>query len=355
MILEPSPSAGEPTGRTDLRTIPFAPDLVDGARNAVRTCIRAREGERVVVITDRESQEIGACLLSELDAVGARGEAFVVEDYTPRPISDMPWPILAAVADSAATLYAVKPWPGEVPSRAQVINLATERKIRYGHMVGITPEIMRQGMRADFDRINRLSLRLRARLQQARHLHVTTPAGTDLEVEHDPRAYRWIKTSGLISRDAWGNLPGGEIFTHPHRVSGVWVADGPIGDYFSPKYGDLVETPVVVEIAANRIVKATCVRQEIADELWQYCHSTPNADRIGEVAVGTNLAVSSFTGNLLQDEKIPGFHIAFGEPCGCLTGADWTCRAHVDLLARDCNIWVDGEPIMRGGQFLEAR
>lgn len=338
--------------KTDLRAVPFPEEFREGARNAIRTCLRVRGGERAVVITDRDTLEIGAALVSELDAVEAKCFDFVVEDYVPRPIQDMPFEILKAVSESAATVYAVNPRPGEVPSRAQVINLATIKKVRYGHMVGITGEIMTSGMRTDFDRINRLSLGLRRILQHSRIVRVKTPAGTDLEIEHDPKLFRWIKTSGLISRDAWGNLPGGEIFTAPKRVNGIWVADGPIGDYFSQKYGDLVATPVACEIEQNFLRNVTCPNEQIAKEFWEYTHATANADRVGEVAVGTNLGVTSFTGNLLQDEKIPGFHIAFGEPSGALTGANWSSRAHVDLLARKCSIWADGMAIMIDGEFI---
>ncbi|MBM3266751.1 MAG: aminopeptidase [Candidatus Sericytochromatia bacterium] len=338
--------------KTRLDDVVFDPELVAGAQNAVRVCLKVRDGEKVTLITDRETMEVAACIYDELKKVGARVEDFVLEDYALRPLASTPWEVLDSVARSAATLYAVMPQPGEVVTRAQVINLATRRKVRYGHMVGITKQIMQQGMRADFDRINRMSLKLRSMLAECRVIKVTSPAGTDLEVEHDPLKYRWIKTSGLISRDAWGNLPGGEIFTHPDLVRGVWVCDGPAGDYFSGKYGDLHRSPLKVEIANSRIKGVTCDREEVALEFWDYVHEAENANRVGEVAVGTNLNVTEFTGNLLQDEKIPGFHIAFGEPCGVLTGADWTCPTHIDLLARDCNIWLDGQCIMAAGKFL---
>ncbi len=337
---------------TRLDQVPYDPDLVEGARNAVRVCLNVKPGEKVTLITDRSTLEVGASLFDELKNVGAVVQEFVLEDYSERPLKNTPARVLDSVGRSAATLYAVNPQPGEVVTRAQVINLATRRKVRYGHMVGITKRIMTEGMRADFHKINRLSLRLRGMLNESRVIRVTSPAGTDLEVEHDPLKYRWIKTSGLISRDAWGNLPGGEIFTHPALVRGVWVCDGPAGDYFSQKYGDLKETPLKVEISNSRIKKASCDRTEVAREFWDYVQEANNANRVGEVAVGTNLNVKEFTGNLLQDEKIPGFHIAFGEPCGVLTGADWTSPTHIDLLARNCNIWLDGRQIMADGQFV---
>ena len=44
---------------------------------------------------------------------------------------------------------------------------------------------------------------------------------------------------------------------------------------------------------------------------------------MGEFAIGTNIGVHDVIGNILQDEKIPGVHIAFGNPYGAHTGAEW--------------------------------
>ena len=57
-------------------------------------------------------------------------------------------------------------------------------------------------------------------------------------------------------------------------------------------------------------------------------------------------------GNILQDEKIPGVHIAFGNPYGAHTGADWYSSTHIDVVGRQFDIWIDERQIMRGGAFL---
>ena len=51
-------------------------------------------------------------------------------------------------------------------------------------------------------------------------------------------------------------------------------------------------------------------------------------------------------------EKYPGVHIAFGNPYGAHTGAEWYSSTHIDVVGRNFDIWVDGEQIMRGGKFL---
>ena len=57
-------------------------------------------------------------------------------------------------------------------------------------------------------------------------------------------------------------------------------------------------------------------------------------------------------GILLQDEKVPGVHLAFGDPYGSQTHADWKSRTHVDVLTRDCDVWIDDEQVIAEGQYL---
>lgn len=57
-------------------------------------------------------------------------------------------------------------------------------------------------------------------------------------------------------------------------------------------------------------------------------------------------------GNLLEDEKIPGAHIAFGNPAAGQAGADWTCPSHIDLIIMKPEIWFDDVQVMARGEYL---
>ncbi len=165
-------------------------------------------------------------------------------------------------------------------------------------------------------------------------------------------ALKWLKTSGIISPHKWGNLPGGETFTTPEYVDGTFVIDGVVGDYLCEKYGDLAATPLTIEVSGSRLMEAHSANRELRDEFWRYCHTDENSDRVGEFAIGTNIGVRDVIGNILQDEKIPGIHIAFGNPYGAHTGADWYSATHIDVVGRKFDIWIDGRQIMQGGAFL---
>ena len=98
--------------------------------------------------------------------------------------------------------------------------------------------------------------------------------------------------------------------------------------------------------------KAHSANKELEDEFWRYCHTDENSDRVGEFAIGTNVAVHDVIGNILQDEKIPGVHIAFGNPYGAHTGAEWGCSTHIDVVGTKFDIWADDRQIMSAGHFL---
>ena len=326
-------------------------DLAPGARNAIRTCLRVQPDELVSLITDRHTEQIAASLADEVRAVGAPVEVYLLEDYGPRPTTSMPAPILAALERADVSIFAAQAEPGELPSRIEMCRIIERRQIRHAHMVSITPQIMAEGMRADFDAVDDLSIRVLKRARTARTITARSRAGSDLTAEFDPRI-RWIKTSGIISHENWANLPGGEVFTTPARVDGVYVADGVLGDFLGPRYGDIQATPLRVTLADGRIIGAACVRDDILADFLAYTSQAENADRVGELAIGTNIGIRSIIGNMLQDEKIPGLHIAFGHGYAEQTGADWSGTTHLDIVGRSFDIWIDDEQIRADGQFV---
>lgn len=338
-------------------SIPFGPasaDLSPGARNAVEVCLSIAPGERVALIADEASAAVAASLFDALERAGSTCEPVLIERVSARPMRSAPPAVLDALARSDAGILCVQPREGELTARMAIVSLVERRSIRYAHMVGVTPQIMRQGMCADYRLVDRVSQRLCDRMPGVRTLRVETPVGTSLTASFD-RSLAWVKTSGLINTRYWSNLPAGEVFTTPASVDGVFVCNGTAGDFFGPKYGDLERSPLTLEIASGRLTKAHCDRADLEREFWAYCHTDEHSDRVGELAFGTNIALESMIGVLLQDEKLPGVHLAFGDPYGSQTGADWKSRTHVDVLTRDCDVWIDEEQVIARGKYLMDR
>jgi aminopeptidase len=337
--------------KTILKDMPFDPELTPGARNAVNVCLRIQPREKVTVITDEFTKEIATSLVHELERIGCPYNTFVMEELARRPLSDFPAEIADDMETSQVSIFAVQAQRNELQSRMQMTDIVNRRHIRHAHMVNINRRIMLEGMRADFMKVDRISVKIIEMVRRAKQVRAKTAVGTDFVATLNPD-YKWVKTSGIISPDKWGNLPGGEIFTTPGEVNGTFVIDGVVGDFLCAKFGDLAQTPLTIKIKGNRLTEAHSHNKELETDFWNYTHTDENSDRVGEFAIGTNIELKDVIGQILQDEKFPGIHIAFGNPYGAHTGAEWYSATHIDVVGRKFDIWVDDEQIMRSGKFL---
>jgi aminopeptidase len=325
-------------------------ELMPGAKNAVETCLAVKPHEAVALIADETSRAVAAAIEAALEGRKARCLPLLLEDFGPRPMKAAPALVLDALERADVGIMAMTPQTCELGARMSIVKVVERRQIRYAHMIGVTPLIMQQGMRADYKMVDRLSDKLRERMLRAQTLTVRTEAGTTIDAHFD-RGLDWVKTSGLISPRYWSNLPAGEVFTTPATVDGTFVCDATAGDHFNGKYGDLQSTPLTLKIKNARLVEVHCDRKDLEEEFWDYCHTDENSDRVGELAFGTNLGLSEMIGILLQDEKFPGVHIAFGDPYGSQTHADWKSKTHVDVLTRNCDVWIDSDQVISKGKY----
>ncbi|MCZ7574668.1 MAG: aminopeptidase [Ardenticatenaceae bacterium] len=330
-------------------------EMMPGAHTAIGQCLAVGPDDRVLILTEEASREIGEALAA---AAHERGAAAVMtrflEEFGPRPLLELPPGLVEAIraARPTVSLYAAGGLPGEIRFRIPFGTfMRSEMRVRHGHMIGITRELMLSGMTADYRRVAEMTRRVTERVVAAREIRVTGPGGTDFAVTLDPAHRRWVPCSGLYHRSGeWGNLPEGETFTSPIGTEGTLGASL-LGDHFSEKYG-LLDQPARFFIERGEVIRIEHPDTDIARDVWEYLNSSPNGRRVGEFAIGTNEALTTLTGNLLQDEKYPGVHVAFGNPYPDRTLAPWSSEVHVDVIPLGVSITVDGELIMRDGTFL---
>jgi len=330
----------------------------EGAEQAVRNCARVQPGETTVIITDYATEHIATALKDVAETISPGNvTTLILEHYGDRPDDGSnPLPLPAAIVEALqhgdVSFFAATAKKGEVGSlRLPLTDLAlASDRLRHAHMPGITDQLMRMGMCADYNEVQRLSARVEEIVKEATHITVTSPAGTEFTAEFSP-TLRWVVCDGVPRPGEYTNLPDGEVLTCPHNISeGVIVVDGILGDYFGEKFGVLDETPVTLEVQDGRVRKVSCADDQLLRELREYIGQDENADRFGEFATGTNTGVDRLVGNMLQDEKLPGVHVAVGHPPQ-MTGATWESKVHLDGVLKNVTIDVEGYVIMRDGQF----
>lgn len=328
--------------------------IEQGVKQVVENCLKVKADEISVIITDKETMEIGLAIEKAARKITGEIHFFVMEDFGKRPIN-FPQTIESAIKTADVSIYAAQGAKGELQSFRMKMLKAIEanKKLRHAHMIGITRQIMKDGMCSDYKEIQRISRLVYDKVKNAKTIKVVTEKGSDFIAEFSPEL-KWFISDGHILPGQWKNLPDGEVFTSPFNMSGIVVIDGCLGDFFAEKYGSLENTPVVIEVAEGRAVKESiqCDNEDLKKEFVAYLFDNDvNSNRVGEFAIGTNTGLTELIYNLLQDEKFPGVHIAFGSPIPGKTGAEWDCDSHVDGVIKNPTIYVDDEMIMDKGAF----
>jgi aminopeptidase len=336
--------------------------IEDGATVAVIKCMKVKKSDSVLIVADNPSKDIGMAIRQKALEITDRVRFFNLDlpTYGGRPLKSMPDSLKEAIKKATVTFFVAGPAEGELETlRGPFLQLCVQ-KARHAHMVGVDNKIMMTGMCVDYEKVAVITNRLYDMLVNAKEIKVTSPAGTDFTATFDS-GMKWIPCSGIIDKTGeWDNLPSGEVFTAPKTFQGRLVIDGTIGDWIEVKYSGKVNyeiTPLIIDVehefGGSFIKKMRCDHAELLADFKSYVKSEPNASRIGEIGLGTNVFLKEIIDNILQDEKFPTVHVAFGDPYHEKTGATWASDYHIDLLMRKCSIWLDGRQIMTEGKYIK--
>lgn len=328
-----------------------------GAFQAINNCLCVKPGEQVCIVTDLETKHIANALEHQTRKMTTKVKVFIMEDFGSRPddgINPIKFPdeIAEYLRQSQVSLYCARGKKGELPAfRIPMLNITDELMVRHGHMPNVNNLIMEMGMNSDYAKIKEINAKILSQVSHAKKAHVTTDLGTDLHVDFHPD-WKWINCDGNIQPGQWTNLPDGEVFTCAYQANGMIVVDGVLGDYMSSKFGPIAKTPLTLKVENGRMVSVSCPNKELEKEVLEYTKQDENANRLAEFAIGTNIGLDRLVGILLQDEKFPSVHVAFGHGYAEKTGSSWTSSAHLDMVITKTTIDVDGKRIMEKGKFL---
>ena len=317
----------------------LSPELLAASVVAIRDCMGATAGERVLVVTDEPLRPIGYALRQ---AAKDLGHEVVLVEILPRATNGAEPP--PEVAELMAKFDVVLCPTSKSLTHTDARRAASAAGARIATLPGVTEAIMVRCMNADYNAIAERTFRLCGLLEHAKVVRVQAPAGTDITMPIEGRtAYA---SSGLF-RNAGesGNLPTGEAFLAPleGRSNGVVVVDGSMAGI------GMLATPI-------RIV----VRDGYAEDIT----GGPEAERlvallephgrdartVAEFGIGTNDR-AILTGVILEDEKVMGtIHIAFGDNKSM--GGTVRVASHLDGLITLPTVWFDDRRIMDDGRFL---
>ncbi|MGM0592128.1 MAG: aminopeptidase [Halobacteriota archaeon] len=308
------------------------PTLREAAETAIHQCMNLQAEESCAVITDDKLLPIGETLYEV--AVAVTDDAVLVR-YPPGPQhgAEPPAPVAGAMRDADVV---VAPTTKSL-SHTRARGAATEAGARAATMPGITEEIMRLGLDADYHAIETHCEAVLEQVEGASEIRVTTSKGTDITFE--PGEREWHSDTGMVhDPGAFSNLPAGEVFVSPETTTGTYVVDGtmrPHGLLDGRELRFEVEDGYVTDISDDDIREQVETAAEAVGR---------DAYNLAELGIGTNVGVTELVGSVLLDEKAAGtVHIAIGDDAGI--GGDTDAPLHLDGIIRDPTVYADGDEV----------
>jgi leucyl aminopeptidase (aminopeptidase T) len=307
--------------------------LEDAAETAVHQCLNLQADESIVVVTDDERWPIGETLY---EVAGEVTDDAVVTRYPPadQHAEEPPAPVEAAMRSADVFLAPTT----KSLSHTRARSAANEAGARGATMPGITEEIMRLGLDADYEEIAAHCADVLEQVADADEIRVVTDAGTDITFA--PGGREWHDDTGMVHEGGdFSNLPAGEVFVSPEDASGTYVVDGTMMPHGLLEDGQRlrfeVEDGYVTDIADDDI------REQVeagAEEVGR------DAYNVAELGIGTNVGVTDLVGSTLLDEKAAGtIHIAIGDDASI--GGDTDAPLHLDGIVRDPTVYADGDEV----------
>ncbi len=330
--------------------------LKEGCKTTIETCLGLTEDDRVVIVADEQSEDIGLALRKASLEITPQTRYYKLELYENRPVSKLPEPIKKSTEKATASIWTAGVIKGELETVRRPFIKAALMNGRLAHMVGITKESMESAVAVDYNSVEKFTKKILGMAKRCDTFKVKTEKGTDFEAEVG--VYKWVASTGIIRGvGSWYNIPAGMIYTTPSSMKGTVVIDGTLGEHFERKYNlsDIEEAPIEIKIKDNpkpEAVKVSCENKELEEDLKKYIGQHKCSSYIGEIGLGTNIFIEALSGKIVQDEKYPALHIACGDPEGDMTFAGWSCPEHLDMIVQKPDIWFDYKKIMEKGSYL---
>jgi aminopeptidase len=314
-------------------------ELLSASTIAVRDCMGAQPGERVLVVTDEPMRLIGFALHR---AARALGLDVLLVDMVPRKSNGEEAP--TEVADLMKRFDVVLCPTSKSLTHTDSRRAASLAGARVATLPGVTEAIMVRCMNADYTEIAARTHRLCALMERTKAVRVTASAGTDITM---PIAGREAHaSSGLFrGKGQWGNLPTGEAYLAPLEglSNGVVVVDGSMAGV------GMMSQPlrIAVENGYATDISGGPEAQKLISLLEPH---GKDARTVAEFGIGTN-DKAILTGIILEDEKVMGtIHIAFGDNKSM--GGSVRVASHLDGLVKSPTVWFDDEKVMEDGRLL---
>ena len=328
-------------------------ELGKAAKILCEDLFKLKPGETIVITADTESDDRVVNATARA-AFACDAKPMVIYTASPLGVGKAADPMLPVKA-LAAALVETDVWieynnQWLLYSTAYDIAKAKNPKLRYLNACGMNASMMvRLIGRVDFPTLEKFLNHLVKITKNAKHIRVTTPAGTDVEFDNDPE-------HPVLIRGGQFDVPGshmqpGMIAWAPdlETINGAIVFDGSI---VPPIVGVLGE-PVVLHIKNGMIVKIEGGKEATEYENWLKSFNHSQMFKLAHISYGLH-PNARLSGDIVEDERIWGAtEWGIGNVGVHLVSGGIDGPSHSDGICLNSSVWLDGVQITDKGQLLD--
>jgi len=329
-------------------------ELVGASIKLLRDMFALQKDESVVITYDTESNSaVVDATAQAAHALG--GKPIVVKTSSPRGVGkaadpDLPLKSLIGLLSSSDIWIE---YNNEWLLYSTVFDEAfkNNKSLRYICLVGANPDLLMRNIgRVDIPLLREFLLKIEDITKKAKHIRVTTPAGTDVEFDNEPR--RGVFTAdGFVRKGEIKMMPGQISWTPKFdTINGTIVIDGTL----TPPLGKVSE-PVRLKITKDRIVSVEGGAAATAFKSWLDGFKDERMFRLAHLSYGFGPG-AKLTGDIVEDERVWGCTEWGIGNIGPMLVPDIPggipAPSHSDGICLNSTVYLDGALLLKDGQVV---
>lgn len=328
-------------------------ELGKAAKILCEDLFKLKPGETFVITADTESDKRVVDATARA-AFACDAKPMVIYTASPLGVGKAADPMLPVEALTAVLLKA-DAWvefnnKWLLYSTPYNIAVKENKKLRHQCLVGMNVDMMVRNIgRVDYSNLEKFMKLVTKKTLSAKHMRITTPAGTDIEFNNEP-GRKPIMELGYADTPG-SHMMAGQIGWSPNfeSINGTIVFDGSL----VPPIVGILKEPVRLTIKKGEIVKIEGGREATEYEKWLKSFNHPQMLKLAHVCYGFNPG-ARLTGDILEDERIWGAtEWGVGNVGAILVPGGISGPSHTDGICLNSSVWLDGVQIMDKGQLLD--
>jgi leucyl aminopeptidase (aminopeptidase T) len=311
-------------------------ELSPVASRVVSELAAVEAGEEVLVITDPEKVSVARAITNAARGVDAEAILAVMprlDAHGNEPPETIAEAMKTADVAFTVTTHAI--------THTQSRLAAADAGTRIVVLRGVTEDMMIEGgINTDYEQLRETTAAVRDVLGAADSAHVTSPAGTDIELNLE--GMDAFSLDGYFHDYGFSAIPGGESPTSPRNEGST----GTVAIDYSMDNVGLLDEPIELTFEDGFVTEINGGAG--ADKLRDIVEGADeNAGNLAEFAIGTN-PDARLIGNLAEDKKQAGtVHFAIGDDTSL--GGTRQSEIHFDGLVTRPTVVLDGETVVDDG------